>query len=198
MLIIPLPWSRRDLEDLRDRSSVFDLLIKESTQQHYLIVQDNTITWVGQGAVPGKAALYVRARVATMNGKQGYPDGCVFKDLGNVGFLGKFSGIDDAILKVFPKTGYCISNMKFMQYTGQRLKGAKYHYEVIEPILCLLSDQPSIRLQHFFQILGWGGRKKFTCDGIWEKDMRLFIGDSRASTLEVWFGNFAAIALGAG
>lgn len=38
MLIIPLPWSRGNLEDLRNENDVFDLLMTDSTQQYYLII----------------------------------------------------------------------------------------------------------------------------------------------------------------
>ena len=197
MLIIPLPWNRSELEYLEDRSAAFDLLMKGSTQQYYLVIQDNTITWVGQGTVPGRLAYHIHARASTMNGSQSFPGGIVIKDLGNVGFLGKFSGIEDAILKTFPQSGYCVSNMKFTTYTGQKLKGKKDHYSVIEPILCLLSKHPSVQLQQFFQALGWGNRKHFSCNGTWkEKNMKLFMDGKEVSTLEVWFANFCAIALG--
>ncbi len=191
MIIIPVPWDRRNLEYLRDESDLFDLLMKDSTQQNYLIIQDNSVTWIGQGTVPGKMAYQIKSRSFTMNGNQEIP-----KNHGNVGFMGKYSGIEDAVLKIFPKSGYCVSNMKFDTYKGQKLKGKKDHYGVIDPILCLLGDKPSADLQHFFQKLGWGGRKPFTCSGTWKKDMKLFIGDSRVDTLEVWFTKFCSIALG--
>lgn len=191
MFIIPLPWDRRQLQDLRDENDVFDLIMNDSTQQYYLVIQDDTITWVGQGTVPGKMAYQIKSRSATMNGGSEIP-----KNHGNVGFMGKYSGIEDAILKLFPKSGCCVSNMKFADYKGQKLKGKKDHYSVIDPILCLMGDNPSADLQRFFKTLGWGGRKPFTCSGAWKKDMKLFIGESRAATLEVWFSNFCSTALG--
>lgn len=190
MLIIPLPWSRGNLEDLRDENDVFDLLMTDSTQQYYLIIQDNTLTWIGQGTVPGKVAYQIKSRSSTMNGKQSTP-----KSLGNVGFLGKYSGIDDAILKLFPHKGYCVSNMKFTAYTGQKIKGKKDHYSVIEPILCLLGDNPAAGLKRFFQVLGWGGRKQFSCTGTWNGSMKLFVNGQEISTLEAWFTDFCSIAL---
>lgn len=190
MLIIPLPWNRSNLSDLRDTNDVFDLIMKDSTQQYYLVIQDNTITWVGQGTAPGKAAYQIKTRSSTMNGSQSIP-----KDQGNVGFMGKYSGIDDAILKLFPKSGYCVSEMKFMVYNGQALKGTKDHYSLIEPILCLLSDHPSVELQHFFEVLHWGGRQRFDCSGTWKNNMKLFIGGREVLTLEVWFSKLCSIAL---
>lgn len=189
MFIMPLPWNRSDLELLRDTHHVFDLIMKDSTQQNYLIIQDNKITWVAQGTVPGKAAYQIQSRSLTINGASEIP-----KNLGNVGFLGKYSGIEDAILKVFPKNGYCVSSMEFASYTGQKLKGKKDHYSVLTPITCLLGDQPSAELKHFFQILGWGNRKCFACSGTW-RNMNLLIDGKTVSTLEEWFTTFCSISL---
>lgn len=190
MFIIPLPWDRKNLEDLPDRNDVFDLLMKNSTQQYYLVIQENTITWLGQGTVPGKVAYQIKSRSSTMNGNQGIP-----KALGNVGFMGKYSGIDDAILKLFPKEGYCVSDMKFAAYKGQKLKGKKDHYSVIDPIICLLESDPSAELQKFFKVLGWGNRKSFTCSGTWTRNMKLFINSQEVQNLEKWFAEFCSIAL---
>jgi len=189
MFIIPLPWDRTNLADLRDTDDVFDLLMNDSTQQYFLVIQDNTITWVGQGTVPGKMAYQIKTRSSTMNGSRSIP-----KNQGNVGFMGKYSGIDDAVLKLFPKDGYCVSKMKFAPYKGQKLKGVKDHYSVIDPILCLLGDNPSAELQRFLKVLNWGGRQHFDCSGTWD-NMKLFIGDRSVSTLEVWFSNFCSVAL---
>ena len=127
-----------------------------------------------------------------MNGTEGLP-----KDHGNVGFLGKYSGIEDAIVKLFPKEGYCISHMKVAEYTGQKLKGHKYHYSVIEPLLCLMGNQPSvIRMEHFFHTLGFANEKQFHCTGTWNNNMKLYVDDRVASTLEVWFTYYCMVALG--
>lgn len=191
MFVIPLPWNRQELEYLQNTNDVFDLIMNNSTQQYYLVIQDNMLTWIGQGTIPGKVAYQIKSRSSTMNGSQGIP-----KNLGNVGFLGTYSGIEDAILKAFPKKGACVSNMKFVPYKGQTLKGKKDHYSVIQPILCLLGSQPSSELQHFFQILGWGNRHQFHCSGTWEHNMKLFIGDQESPNLEMWFSDFCAISLG--
>lgn len=191
MFIIPLPWSRSGLEDLRDANDVFNLLMKDSTQASYLILQEDTLTWIGQGTVPGKTAYQIRARSSTMNGTMGLP-----QDLGNVGFLGKYSSIDDAIRKLFPKEGYCVSNMKFIEYTGQKLKGHKYHYTVLEPILCLMGTRPNtVRMEAFFQTIGDRNKERFRCAGTWDRGMELFVGNRRAETLEIWFSYFCSIVL---
>lgn len=191
MFIIPFPWHGEKLENLRDTSDIFDLLMKDSAQQFYLIIQGDTITWIGQGSIPGQVAYHIKSRSLSMNGIQGIPE-----DHGNVGFFGKYSSIDDAILKLFPKNGCCVSNMTFTAYTGQKLKGKRNHYNVIYPILCLLSNQPSEELEHFFQVLGWGSRKHFHYSGTWNNNMKLFIDGCMASSLEEWFSSYCAIALG--
>ena len=188
MFIISLPWNREKLEYLLETNDLFDLIMKNSTQQYYLIIQDNTVTWIGQGTMG--FAYHIKCRTSTMNGSSSIP-----KDLGIVGFLGSYSGIEDAIHKLFPKSGYCASNMKFADYNGQRLKCKKDHYSVIQPILCLLGEQPDKDLQHFFEVLGWGNRIPFTCSGNWKYNMKLFIGDKQVESLEVWFTYFCSIAL---
>lgn len=197
MFIIPFPWNHRELENLHDENDVFDLIMEDCIKQYYLIIQDNTITWIGEGTVPGHFAVQLRFRSSTMNGSQGTP-----QFLGNVGFLGRYSGVEDAILKLFPKDGYCASNMKYEAYKGQKLKGNKNHYYVITPLLCLLRggrygcNSASSELQHFFQTLGWRNRKHFDCSGTWNNDMKLYIDSNMISTLEIWFTNYCAIALG--
>ena len=188
MFIISMPGNRDDLKYLDYENDVFDLIMEYSRQQYYLIIQDNTVTWVGQGTVG--FPFHVKYRTTTMNGSSTIPT-----DLGVVGFLAKYSGIEDVILKLFPKTGYCVSNMKFSVYNGQRLKGKKDHYSVIEPIVSLLGRQPDTDLQHFFKVLGWGNRIPLTCSGDWRHNMKLFIGDKQAESLEAWFTYFCSIAL---
>ena len=191
MFIISLPWSHSSIEALQDANNVFNLLMKASTQDSYLILQENTLTWIGQGTVPGKTAYQIRARSSTMNGTMGSP-----QDLGNVGFLGKYSSIDDAIRKLFPKEGYCVSNMKFIEYTGQKLKVHKYHYNLLEPILCLMGTRPNtVRMEAFFQTLNLRNNEQFRCTGTWDRNMELLVGNRRAKTLEIWFSYFCSIIL---
>lgn len=195
MFIIPLLWNRSNLEALRDTNDVFNLLMKDSTQPCYLILQGNTLTWVGQGTVPGKTAYQIRARSTTMNEPMDHQKK-VWEDLGNVGFFGKYSSIDDAIQKVFPKEGYCVSNMKFTEYSGQKLKGHKYHYSVIEPLLCLMGSRPNtVRMEAFFKTLGITKKEHFHCSGTWNYDMELFVDSRRAQTLEIWFSYFCSKTL---
>lgn len=190
MLIVPLPWSRSNLEYLRDENGVFDLIMDNSTQTYYLVIQEDTVTWIGAGTVPGKFSVQIRKRSTTMNGDIDRP-----QTLGNIGMFGDYSGIEDAVLKRYPRNGYCVSNMNFVTYSGQKLRQHKDHYSVIEPILCLMGDNPAADLQKFFRNLGWGGRKAFTCTGSWDNNMKLYIGDKRAVNLEVWFANYCVIAL---
>lgn len=191
MIIIPLPYNKKELEKLSFASDAFDLIVKEHVDQHYLAIENNTLMFIGQGIIPGKFACQIISRTSTMNGTQGIP-----QNQGNVGFLGKYSGTDDAVRKLLPKDGYCISNMRFMKYHGQKLKGKKDHYGVIKPIICLFQSNPSETLEHFLHALGWGNRIKFTCFGNWKYDMSLFIGDDMAPNLETWFTRFCSIALG--
>ena len=85
--------------------------------------------------------------------------------------------------------------MRLTEYTGQDLKGDINHYSIIEPIVCLVGKNPNDDLQHFFDVLGWGNRKKFSCSGNFEHDMRLFIDNQEVSNLETWFVNYCKIAL---
>ena len=96
MFIISLPWNREKLEYLLETNDLFDLIMKNSTQQYYLIIQDNTVTWIGQGTMG--FAYHIKCRTSTMNGSSSIP-----KDLGIVGFLGSYSGIEDAIHSYFLK-----------------------------------------------------------------------------------------------
>ena len=189
MLIVALPWNRRELECLEDKSDLFDLYVDSSTQQYYLVIQDNRITWVGQGTAPGRFSYQIMSRTFTMNGSREPA-----KYQGNVGFLGDYSGIEDAICK-FPSNGFCVTNMHFLEYTGQKLKGHSSHYSVIEPILCLIGKNPNENLEQFFETLRWGNRKVFRCSGIFEHNMKLFIDNEEMPNLESWFANFCCIAL---
>lgn len=191
MLIVPLPWSRSELEYLMGEADVFDLIMENSAQTHYLVIQEDTITLVGAGTVPGKFAVQLKTRSATMNGDTERPKNC-----GNIGFLGDYSSVDEFVLKKFPRGGYCVSNMCFSKYSGQKLKPNKNHYSLIEPIVCLMREESAADLQHFFKTLGWGNRKSFTCTGNWNYNMKLYIGEKQAANLEVWFANYCAIALG--
>lgn len=190
MLIIPLPWSREDLEILRNEHDVFDLIMTNSTQQFYLIIEDDTITWVGQGTVSGKVSYQIKSRTIELGEGEEKP-----VLIGNVGFGGNFDSVEDYISKHFPLNGYCIENMRFSNYSGQRIRGNKDHYAVIEPIICLLSNSPSNRLRHFLQTLGWGERKKIECSGTWENNLKLLIDDKVYPTIESWLIKFYEIAL---
>ena len=190
MLVVALPWNRRELEYLEDESDLFDLYMENSTQQFYLVIQENKITWIGQGTVPGKFSYQIMSRTFTMNGNREKA-----KCQGNVGFLGNYSSIEDAVHKLFPSKGYCVTNMHFTEYIGQKLRGHSNHYNVIEPILCLMGKNPNDRLEHFFEVLGWGNRKVFHCSGMFEHNMRLFIDNEEIPNLESWFASFCNIAL---
>lgn len=190
MFIIPLPGNKQDFEVAYETDDVFDLIMDDHTQPHYLIIQENTISFIGLGKVPGKVALHIKSRKSTMNGDTSIP-----QMHGNVGFMGTFSSLEDAVSKLFPRKGCGISNMKYVAYTGQSLRANRDHYVVIEPILCLMRRNPSQELNRFFQRLGWGGRTRFDCLGSWDKDMKLYIGDKLATSLEVWFANYCYIAL---
>ena len=191
MFIMSFPWQREKLRDLCFRHDVFYLLMKESTQASYLVLRDNTVTWLAQGTIPSKTAYQIRSRSATMNGSTELP-----VTHGNVGFLGNYSNIEDAVQKLFPHNGYCVSNMKFQSYTGQKLKTHKYHYSVIEPLLCLLDgNSDSMKLESFFRTLRFPDCKLFQYSGDWNGTMQLFINSEKVETLERWFSYFCSITL---
>ena len=183
MFVIPLPICRDETGFLAYRRSEFDLCINDERHPHYLIIQGNAVTWIGQGSVPGMAAYQIVSRETVMNGKLGLP-----VNRGNMGFLGKFSGLDDAVRKLFPKEGYCVSGMRFSAYTGQRLTAKKEHFMLIEPIVAMLdSDDPAGELRKFFSSMGWGSNTPFECSGLWSNGMRLWIGREPMSSLEAWY-----------
>lgn len=190
MFIIPLPGNRRDFEVVYETNDVFDLLMDDHAQPHYLIIQDNSISLVGMGNVSGKVALHIKSRTSNINGDTNNP-----QMHGNVGFLGTFSSLEDAVTKLYSRKGCGVSNMKYVTYSGQTLRTNRDHYVLIEPILCLMRSNPTVELKSFFQNLGWGGRTRFDCSGAWGRDMKLYIGGKLAASLEVWFANYCYIAL---
>lgn len=190
MFIIPIPKDKDFLPDLLETNSVFDLIMDNYQNPFYLILKKNTITWVGEGTVPGKLAFQISVRSSTMNGNLETP-----KTLGNVGFLGTFSGIDDAISKTFAPGGYCVSNMQFFRYRGQKLKAAKNHHLLIIPLISLFANDPASELKHFFHLLNWGNRKSYECSGNWQQGIRLYVAGSEAPSLEEWFTNYCYFAL---
>lgn len=189
MIIVPVPWKRSEIEDMQDRFDEFDLQMNYSTQQCYIVIQDNTVTWVAQGTVPGKTAYQIKTRSTTMNGKSEIPS-----NPGNVGLGGTYSSIEDALTKLFPRNGFAVSNMQLVKYTGQSIKGTKDHFNIIEPIFAVFGSNPQSDLQHFFDLIGWGNRKKFSCSGTWS-NMTLYVDNQPVDSFEQWFSNYCAIAL---
>lgn len=187
MIIIPIRG--KDVDLLEDENDVFDLAMKTCHEQYYLIIQGNTVTWIGEGTISGELAVQIKSRSTTMNGRSEYP-----KNLGNIGFLGTYPNMKEALNKLFPAKGFAVSNMNYVHYTGQALTAKEDHFGVIAPLFCLLGRNPSSDLHHFFEKLGWGGQKRFSCSGTWDR-MRLFIEDHEASTLEEWFDEYCRIGL---
>lgn len=185
MIIIPIRG--KDVDFLKGENDVFDLIMNESHEQYYLIIQGNTVTWIGEGTIPGELAVQLKSRSTTMNGKLENP-----KNLGNIGFLGTYPNLNEALNKLYPHNGFAVSNMKYVRYTGQALTAKELHILLIKPLLCLLGYNPASDLQQLFQSRGWG--KQFSCSGTWDY-MRLYIGDRAVSTLEEWFNEYCRIGL---
>lgn len=198
LIIIPLPCNcyedLENLECLKNENIFFDLEMKWSTKPYYLIIQNNKVTWLGLGTVEGNFAYQIQSRTAQMNNNGFYNIEDVVNH-GNVGIGGTFSSIEDAVTKLFPKTGYCISNMKLCEYNGQRIIGHSNHCAVIEPICCLLGTSPCEQLEHFFDLLGYKNNPKFSCHGTWDK-MLLLVDNKIVDSLEYWFLLYCKATLG--
>ncbi len=177
MFIIPLPWKIDELRTLTKYHEVFNVCMDDCPEPSFIIIQGNTLTWLQEGTVVGKVALQIRTRSTTMRKNDSFHADAL-KNHGNVGFMGNFSSSTDAVQKIFPKTGHCISNSKFEAYSGQKLTGVKNHYTIIVPILCLLSVYPEKEISNLSTIL--------SCKGIWE-NMQLYVSGKQVDTLEEWF-----------
>ena len=151
MLIIPLPWKIDELRTLTKYHEVFNVCVDDCPDPSFLIIQGNTLTWLQEGSIVGKVALQIRTRSTTMRKNDSFHADAI-KNHGNVGFMGNFSSSTDAVQKIFPKTGHCISNSKFEAYSGQKLTGVKNHYTIIVPILCLLSVYPEKEISNLSTI----------------------------------------------
>lgn len=190
MIIVPLPYSRTEYEILEEYSSIFDLAMDLSITDKFFIIDENMVAFLAEGTVPGKVSLQVGLKLTEMN-----TGGMAMRHLGTTGFLGTYKNIKDALDRHFPSGGYCVSNMKFTPYQGQKLKTNKDHFSVIHPILLLDQNNPDFELQKFFQALGWNDRlPHFSCRGSWE-NMELYIDGEEIDTLEEWFGTFCSITL---
>lgn len=186
MFIIPLPWSRKDLEYLASESKLFDLEMESNTQNYFLVLEDNKITFIGIGSIEGFVAYQIRSRSVILNNAFASDISDVINH-GNVGFGGDFSSINDAIKKIFPQKGKCLSDMKLVDYNGQKIKANKEHYFCVEPIVALLSNNPTNRLSEYFKVIKWDDNKN---DG---NDMELYIRDTMCSNLEKWFVMFCEV-----
>lgn len=172
MFLIPLLSKYSDLEDAKERSDIFDLLLDPAPVNIYVGLFSDGMRVAGIGTIPKKSAYQYHTRDWMMDCNLEKP-----KAWGNVGFLGDFKNVDDAVSKTFPwkkKTSYCLNNGHVVEYTGQKLKANKLHWSYIEPIMCLLSNAPEENFNHFLKVLGYRKSEDFAVQGNWKNDLTLY------------------------
>lgn len=194
MIIIPLPSNTTERNFLKQKHHLFRTTLNdESPSDSFLLVQDNRLIWINEGTISGKVALQISRQSVEMHTTV-YTSAI----LGNVGFLGKFSCINDVLGKYFKKNtknALSASNMKLTKYSGSKLKSHFNHYDVIMPLVCALSETNSVGLDKFFHTLGWNDLPRFTHQGGWSTNKQLFIDGVEISSLESWFQSFLELAL---
>lgn len=188
MFLIPLLSNRSDLENAKDRSDIFDLLFDSAPANIYLGLFSNGMRIGCIGTVPQKTAYQYHTRDWFVGQNIQKPE-----EWGNVGFMGKFKNVEDAVLKNFPwkkETSYCLNNGKVVEYTGQKLKANKHHWTYIEPIMCLISDSPAESFDHFIRVLGYHNSKGFMVRGNWRNGLALYC-DGKEMAIDRWYLEFA-------
>lgn len=188
MFLIPLLSKRSDLEYAQSRSDIFDLLLDPAPANIYLGLFSEGIRVAGIGEIPQKSAYQYHTRDWMMGHRSDRP-----KAWGNVGFMGDFKNVDDAVSRTFPWKGeksFCLNNGHVIEYIGQKLKASKFHWTYIEPIMCLISDAPTEKLDHFLKVLGYQKPEEFKARGNWKTRLTLFC-DGKEVGLDTWYLEFA-------
>lgn len=188
MFIMPVLLDKKDVKMFKKYHDVFDLMMEEEIEKHYLIIDCNTLIWVGVGTEPGKFALQLRSRTYEMSG-----DLDRIKSWGNIGLFADFFSIDSAIQRLFSHTGYCVSECEFMSYNGQKLKGNAVHKALAYFITYLLQDNPKYEWRKIMNEV-WDRTTQFDCEGEFE-NMKFLIDGSYVPNLEIWFWKFCEVAL---
>lgn len=187
MFLIPLLSKRSDLEYAQSRNDIFDLLFDPAPVNIYLGLVSDGIRVAGIGEIPQKSAYQYHTRDWRMGYRLDRP-----KAWGNVGFMGDFKNVDDAVSRTFPWKGeesFCLNNGRVVEYTGQKLKANKLHWTYIEPIMCVLSDTPAGNLEHFLKVLGYRRTEDFRVRGNWRTRLTLFC-DGEEVGLDTWYLEF--------
>lgn len=188
MFLIPLLSKHSDLEYAQDRCAIFDLLFEPAPVNIYLGLTFNGIRVAGIGEVPKKTAYQYHTRDWLIGRSLERP-----KAWGNVGFMGDFKNVDNAVARTFPwkeEKSFCLNNGHVVEYTGQKLKATKFHWNYIEPIMCILSDAPAENLEHFLKVLGYQRTEDFMVRGDWRTRLILFC-DGEEVGLDTWYLEFA-------
>ena len=187
MFIIPLRSRPSELEYAQNRSDIFDLQFDPSADNTYVGVVSNGLIVAGTGNIPHEFAFQYHTRDWVMGS-----DLNKTKAWGNVGFMGDFKSIDNAVSRTFPwkkEVSYCLNKGYISEYTGQKIKANKYHWMYAEPIMCCISDTPEESFNHFLDIIRYRKREDFVIRGNWKNGLVLYC-DGKEMGLDSWYLEF--------